>query len=66
MLYAHRQARSTQPYRRAGGRGPGLTLDAMLRGESSMGNPMDAQRQAMRGTRRKRKRRDLASFLLEP
>jgi hypothetical protein len=66
MLLAHKQARMTQPYRRAGGRGPGLTLDAMLRGGSSMGNPMDAQRGAMKARGRRRKRRDLASWLLEP
>jgi hypothetical protein len=66
MLYAHKVARSTQPYKRAGGRSPGLTLDAMLQGRSSLGNPMDAQRQAMRGSKRRRGKRDLASFLLEP
>lgn len=63
MLYAHKMARSTQPYKRAGGRAPGMSLDMMLAGRSSMGNPMDA----VRGAQKKRKRkRDLASWLLEP
>lgn len=66
MLYAHKMARSTQPYKRAGGRSPGLTLDMMLAGKSAMGNPMDAQRNALRGSKRRRAKRDLASWLLEP
>lgn len=66
MLLAHKQARMSQPYTRAGGRSPGPTLDMMLAGRSSLGNPMDAQRGAMKARGRRRKRRDLAAFLLEP
>lgn len=47
-------SRFTQPYRRVGGRSPGVTLDAMLRGGPAfLPNPQDV----VRGTMRQRKRR---------
>lgn len=63
MLLGHRMSRGSQPYRQAGGRQPGPSLDAMLRGRSSMGNPMDVQRRAQKKVKPKR---DLAAWLLEP
>ena len=53
-------SRRTQPYRRAGGREPGLALQMMLAGKPGfMPNPMDMERETMR-----RRRGGLGALLL--
>lgn len=54
---------AAQPYRRAGGRQPGLALDNMLRGAPVfMSNPANPPK---RMTRRRRRQRDLVDWLLQ-